>query len=63
MLKVCCGVTNRREKDGGYKRSGRTPVRGAESDGSPAMCLSVRACVRYNLRVSKVTEGESIQAN
>ena len=38
MLKVCSGVTNEKEKDGVYKRSGRTPVRGAESDGSSAMC-------------------------
>ena len=37
MLKVCSGVTNE-EKDGGYKRSGRTLVRGAESDRSSAMC-------------------------
>ena len=34
---VCSGVTNKKEKDGGYKRSGRTLVRRAESDGSPAM--------------------------
>ena len=38
MLEVCSGVTNEKEKDGVYKRSGRTPVRGAESDGSSAMC-------------------------
>ena len=38
MLEVCSGVTNEKEKDGGYKRSGRTLVRGAESDGSSAMC-------------------------
>ena len=38
MLKVCSGVTNEKEKDGGYKRSGRTLVRGAESDGSSTMC-------------------------
>ena len=38
MIEVCCGVTNEKEKDGGYKRSGRTLVRGAESDGSSAMC-------------------------
>ena len=37
MLEVCSGVTNEKEKDGGYKRSGRTQVRGAESDGSSAM--------------------------
>ena len=34
MLEVCSGVTNEKEKDGGYKRSGRTLVRGVESDGS-----------------------------
>ena len=46
MLKVCSGVTNE-EKDGGYKRSGRTLVRGVKSDGAPlcAMCLSV--CSRF----------------
>ena len=38
MLEVCSGVTNEKEKDGGYKRSGQTLVRGAESDGSSAMC-------------------------
>ena len=38
MLEVCCGVTNEKDKDGGYKRSGRTLVRGAKSDGSSAMC-------------------------
>ena len=37
MLEVCSGVTNEKEKDGGYKRSGRTLVRGTESDRSPAM--------------------------
>ena len=57
MLEVCSGVTNEKEKDEGYKRSGRTPVRRAESD---ELCneLSVRACARYNFRVSKVTKGE-----
>ena len=38
MLEVCYRVTNGREKDRGYKRSGQTLVRGAESDGSSAMC-------------------------
>ena len=38
MLEVCSGVTNEKEKDRGYKRSGRTLVRGDESDGSSAMC-------------------------
>ena len=38
MLEVCCGVTNGRGKDGGYKRSDQTLVRGVESDGSSAMC-------------------------
>ena len=37
-LEVCSGVTNEKEKDGGYKRSDRTLVRGAESDGSSARC-------------------------
>ena len=36
MLEVCSGVTNE-EKDEGYKRSGRTPVKRDESDRSPAM--------------------------
>ena len=39
MLEVCSGVRNEKEKDGGYKRSGRTPVGRAESDGSSAMRL------------------------
>ena len=38
MLKLCSGVTNKKEKDEGYKRSGQTLVRGAESDKSSAMC-------------------------
>ena len=37
MLEVCSGVTNEKEKDGGYKRSGWTLVRGAKSDRSSAM--------------------------
>ena len=37
MLEVCSGVTNEKEKDGGYKRFGQTLVRGAKSDGSSAM--------------------------
>ena len=37
MLEVCCGVTNGREKDVGYKRSGRTLVRRTKSDGNSAM--------------------------
>ena len=56
MLEVCSWVTHEKKKDVGT----RDPVGRAESDGSPAMCLSVRACVRYNLRVSKVTESESM---
>ena len=37
MLDVYSGVTNEKEKDGGYKRSGRTLVRGNESDENSAM--------------------------
>jgi hypothetical protein len=37
VLKVYSGVTNKKEKDGEYKRSGRTLVRRAESDRSSAM--------------------------
>ena len=37
MLEVCSGVTNENDRDGGYKRAGRTPVGRAESDGSSAM--------------------------
>ena len=44
MLEVCSEVTNEKEKDGGYKRSGRTLVREAESDRSFAMCY-VFECV------------------
>ena len=36
-LEVCSGVTNEKEKDGGYKRSGQTPVGRAESDKSSAI--------------------------
>ena len=39
MLEVCSGVTNEKEKDARYKRSGRTPAGRAKSDGSPAMNL------------------------
>ena len=35
---VASGVTNEKEKDGGYKGSGRTLVGRAKSDGSPTMC-------------------------
>ena len=37
MLEVCSGVTNKKKKDGGYKRSGRTPAGRAVSDESPTM--------------------------
>ena len=37
MLEVYSGVTNEKEKDGRYRRSGQALVRGAESDESPAM--------------------------
>ena len=37
MLKVYSGVTNEKEKDGGYKRSGRASIGRAESDRSSAM--------------------------
>ena len=36
MLEVCSGVTNEKEKDGVYERSGRTPVGRTESDRSSA---------------------------
>ena len=38
MLEVCSGVTNEKEKDGGYKRFGQTLLRGAKRDGSFVMC-------------------------
>ena len=44
MLAVCSGITNEKEKDGAYKRSDRTLVRGTESDGNSAMCY-VFECV------------------
>ena len=37
MLEVCSGVTNEKEKDGVYERSGRTPVGRSESNRSSAM--------------------------
>ena len=41
--KFAVGLQTRRRKMGGYKRSGQTLVRGAESDRSSAE-LSVQAC-------------------
>ena len=43
MLKVCSGVTNEKEEDGGYKRSGRTLSEGPRATGAPlyAKCSSV----------------------
>ena len=38
MLEVCNEVTNEEKKDWVYKRSGRTLVREAESDGSSVTC-------------------------
>ena len=38
VLKVCSGVTNEKEEDGGYKRSRQTLVRGTKSDESSAIC-------------------------
>ena len=46
MLEVCSGVTNEKEKDGGYKRSGRTLVRGTEKRRELRYVLCVRACTR-----------------
>ena len=37
MLEVCSRVTNEKEKDGVYERSGRTLVGRAKSDRSSAM--------------------------
>ena len=42
MLEVCSGVTNEKEKDGGYKRSGRMGQERRELRYE----LSVRACAR-----------------
>ena len=38
MLEVYSGVTNEKEKDGVYKRSSQTLVRGVESDGNSSVC-------------------------
>ena len=46
MLEICSGVTNKKEKDGGYKRSGRTLVRGSKSDGSFAKCYVFEGVVK-----------------
>ena len=63
MLEVCSGVTNEKEKDGGYKRSGRTPVRRAESDELHNE-LSVRACARgLNLLVLLLCASELDRSN
>ena len=47
MLEVCSGVTNEKEKDGGYKRSDQSLVRGPRAMGAPlcAMCSSM--CSRF----------------
>ena len=44
MLEVCNGVTNEKEKDGVYKRSGRLWSEGPRAIGAPlrAKCSSVR---------------------
>ena len=46
MLEVCSGVTNEKEKDGVYKRSGRLWSEGPRVTGAPlrAKCSSV--CLR-----------------
>ena len=46
MLEVCSGVTNEKEKDGGYKTSGRLWSEGPRATGAPlwAKCSSV--CLR-----------------
>ena len=49
MLEVCSGVTNEKEKDGVYKGSDRTLVRGAKSDGSSAMCTSKVASSSFGI--------------
>ena len=45
MLEVCSGVTNEKEKDGGYKRSSQTLVGRAESDGSSAVSKCSSVCL------------------
>ena len=44
MLEVCSGVTNEKEKDGVYKRSGQLRSEGPRATGAPlrAKCSSVR---------------------
>ena len=56
MLKVCSGVTNEKEKDGGYKRSGRTLVKGAESDGTPLCVECLSMCSWFEPRGSVVVD-------
>ena len=56
MLEVCSGVTNEKEKDGVYKRSGRLRSEGLRATGAPlrAKCSSV--CLRSEPGGSVVCE-------
>ena len=64
MLEVCGGVTNEKEKDGGYKRSDRTPVGRAESDGSSSMSeVFERVLVVLNLVVLLLCSSELDRSN
>ena len=54
MLEVYSGVTNEKEKDGGYKRSSRTLVCRVESDRSPAMCLVFERVLGITLECLKL---------
>ena len=60
MLEVCSGVTNEKEKDGGYKRSGRK----GRGRWELRYELSVRACARgLNLVVLLLCASELDRSN
>ena len=46
MLEVCSGVTNKKEKDGGYKRSGRLQSKGPRVIGALLWAKYSSVCLR-----------------
>ena len=56
MLEVCSGVTNEREKDGVYERSGRTLVKRAKSDRSSATSYVFKRVLEVQLGGSIVVD-------
>ena len=54
MLEVCSGVTNEREKDGVYKRSGRLQPEGQRVTGTSLRARCSSMCLRLELGGSAV---------